>query len=174
MAGFVQRVVRAAKLDPAIYEEVEHDKGAIGQALAVVVLVSLCAGLGSAGGADRGDGQVGLVAGAVAALIGWIIWAVTTYVIGTRMLAEPQTQSSVAEMMRVTGFAAAPGLIQILSFIPVLGRVIDVGASVWMLAAFVVAVRQALDYTGTFRAVLVCLLGWVLWVLIRLLLGAVL
>ena len=30
-----------------------------------------------------------------------------------------------------------------------------------MLAAFVVAVKQALDYTSTGRAIGVCLIGWV-------------
>lgn len=173
MASFVGRVLGAAKLSSATYEEIEQDKGAIGQALAVVLVASLCAGLGNAGGSEQ-HGQAGLIAGAVAALVGWVIWAVTTYLIGTRMLAEPQTSCSVSEMMRVTGFAAAPGMIQILAFIPLLGTVINLAASVWMLAAFVVAVRQALDYTGTFRAVLVCLFGWVLWVIIQLVLSLIL
>jgi hypothetical protein len=170
MAGFIGRVLGAAKLDAAVYEEVEQDRGAIVQAVVVVLVSSLCAGLGSAASSGQ-EGRVGLIAGALAALVGWIIWAVTTYLIGTRMLAEPQTSSSVGEMMRVTGFASAPGIIRVFAFIPVLGPVINWGASVWMLAAFVVAVRQALDYNGTFRAVLVCLFGWVLWVIIQLLLS---
>jgi len=33
---------------------------------------------------------------------------------------------------------------------------------VWMLLAMVVAVRQALDYESTWRAVAVCLVGWLL------------
>jgi hypothetical protein len=32
----------------------------------------------------------------------------------------------------------------------------------WMLLAMVVAVRQALDYTSTGRAIAVCLVGWLL------------
>lgn len=173
MAGFIGRVLGAAKLDAAIYEEVESDKGAIVQAMAVVLVSSLCAGLGSAARSGQ-EGQVGLVAGALAALLGWVIWAVTTYLIGTRMLAEPQTSSSVGEMMRVTGFASAPGIIRIFAFIPVLGPIIDWGASLWMLAAFVVAVRQALDYNRTFRAILVCLFGWVIFIVIQLLLSLLL
>jgi hypothetical protein len=34
--------------------------------------------------------------------------------------------------------------------------------SVWMLVSMVVAVRQALDFTSTARAVAVCLVGWLL------------
>jgi len=33
-------------------------------------------------------------------------------------------------------------------------------APLWMLAAMIVAVRQALDYTSTVHAVAVCVFGW--------------
>jgi hypothetical protein len=43
--------------------------------------------------------------------------------------------------------------------------------AVWMLAAMVVAVRQALDYTSTMRAAAVCVLGWSLAIGIAIILG---
>ena len=47
-----------------------------------------------------------------------------------------------------------------LGIIPGLGDIVFMAAGVWMLVAMVIAVRQALDYTSTWRAVAVCLVGW--------------
>ena len=47
MSSFTDRIIRASKLDVSLYEEVEADKGAMGQAMAIVVLSSLAAGIGS-------------------------------------------------------------------------------------------------------------------------------
>ena len=47
MASMVDRMIRAAKLDAQLYEEVEADKGALGQAMGVVVLASIANGVGS-------------------------------------------------------------------------------------------------------------------------------
>lgn len=162
MASLVDRMIRAAKLDVALFEEVENDEGSMGQAMAVVAISSVAAGIGSAGIL----GPVGLVGGALAALVGWFIWALLSHFIGTTMLAEPATRASVVQVMRVTGFAAAPGVIRVFAFIPVLGTVVNLVASLWMLAAFIVAVRQVLNYSSTGRAVAVCILGWLVQVII--------
>lgn len=162
MASLVDRMIRAAKLDVALYEEIENDEGSMGQAMAVVAISSVAAGIGSAGIL----GPVGLVGGALAALVGWFIWALLSHFIGTTMLAEPATRASVVQVIRVTGFAAAPGVIRVFAFIPVLGTVVNLVASLWMLAAFIVAVRQVLNYSSTGRAVAVCILGWLVQVII--------
>ena len=158
MTNFRQRIIRAAKLDVALYEEVEADTGALPQATAVVVLSSLAAGLGSIKLAGVG----GLVLGTVSALFGWYIWAFLTYFIGTRLLPEPQTSATYGELLRTIGFSSSPGLIRILAIIPGLARPIFLFASVWMLVAMIVAVRQALDYRSTARAVGVCMIGWLI------------
>ncbi|MCK4546491.1 MAG: YIP1 family protein [Candidatus Eisenbacteria sp.] len=162
MSDFKDRVIRAAKLDVGVYEEVEADKSALGQAMLVVVLSSLAAGVATIGG--RGFG--GMVVGTITALISWYVWAYLTYVIGTRLLPEPQTRADHGELLRTIGFASAPGMIRILGIIPLLGGIVFFLASVWMLAAMVIAVRQALDYTSTLRAVGVCVIGWVVQALI--------
>ena len=158
MASLQNRMIRAAKLDVNLYEEVEADKGAMGQAMAVVVLSSVAAGIGSIA---RG-GVPGIVWGTILALIGWFVWAYLTYLIGTKLLPEPQTKSTPGELLRTIGFSSSPGLIRVLGFIPVLGWLIMLAASIWMLIAMVIAVRQALDYKSTFRAVGVCLIGWII------------
>jgi hypothetical protein len=158
MASFQNRIIRAAKLDANLYEEVEADKGAMGQAMAVVVLSSVAAGIGTIA---RG-GIAGILWGTILALIGWFVWAYLTYFIGTKLLPEPQTKSTPGELLRTIGFSSSPGLIRVLGFIPGLGWLIMLAASIWMLIAMVIAVRQALDYKSTFRAIGVCLIGWII------------
>ena len=158
MSSFANRMVRAAKLDVNLYEEVEADKQAIGQALGVVVLASLAAGIGSVGT----TGISGLFLGTMAALIGWLIWAFITFYVGTKLLPEPQTQADYGELLRTIGFASSPGVLRILGVVPLLGTIIFVVCGIWMLVAMVIAVRQALDYKSTWRAVGVCFIGWII------------
>ena len=162
MTRFKDRIIRAAKIDVNLYEEVEADKGALGQAMGVVVLSSIAAGIGSIERAWLS----GIVMGTITALISWFVWAYLTYLIGTRFLPEPQTKADYGELLRTIGFASAPGLIRVLGIIPGLRWIVFLGASIWMLVATVVAVRQALDYKSTFRAVGVCIIGWVIQALI--------
>ena len=156
MASFVERAMGAARLDVRTFEEVETDKTALAQAMGVVVLSSVAAGIGAAGG----EGVRGLIGGMIAALLGWVVWAWLTYFIGTRILPTPQTHADWGQLARTTGFATAPGIFRAVGIVPGLTTVVFFVASVWMLASFVVAVRQALDYTSTWRAVGVCLIGW--------------
>lgn len=160
MTGFKDRILRAAKLDVHLYEEVEADKNTMPQAMSVVVLSSVAAGIGGIGMGVAGPG--GILMGIVLALIGWYIWAFLTYFIGTKLLPEPQTHADLGELLRTTGFSSSPGLIKILGIIPGLGAVVFSVASIWMLVAMVIAVRQALDYKSTWRAVGVCAIGWVI------------
>jgi hypothetical protein len=166
MSTFGQRIQGALLLDNGIYEEVEADHTATGQAMVIVVVSSLASGIG----VHASDGALSVTQGVIGALLGWALWAGLTYFIGTRLLPTPATSSSWGEMLRTTGFAAAPGLFRALSFLPILGLLIYFVVSVWMLVTFVVAVRQALDYTSTWRAVGVCLTGW----LVNLFLGVLL
>ena len=167
---FTDRMIRAAKFDVNLYEEVEADKGTMPQAMGVVVLSSLAAGVGSIGSLGLG----GILLGTLAALAGWYIWAWLTYFIGTRFLAEPQTEADLGQLLRTTGFSSSPGLIRVLAIIPGLGTVVFAVASIWMLVAMVIAVRQALDYTSTLRAVGVCVIGWIIQAVVLLLLFALL
>ena len=162
MAAIVDRMIRAAKLDVTLFDEVDKDEGSMGQAMTVVVISSVAAGIGSAGIL----GPLGLIGGAAAALFGWFVWALLSHFIGTTMLAEPATRASLVQVMRVTGFATAPGVIRIFAFIPLFGTLVNLVASLWMLAAFIVAVRQVLNYSSTGRSVAVCLLGWLVQVII--------
>ena len=164
MPTIQDRMLRAAKLDPQLYEEVEADKGAMRQAMAVVVLASLAAGIGN----FPNGGLFGMVTGALTSLVAWYIWAYLTYFIGTRLLPEPQTRADVGELLRTTGFSSAPGLIRVFAIVPALNLLVFLVAAIWMLVAMVIAVRQALDYESTWRALGVCVVGWVVQAVILL------
>ncbi len=170
MSTFKDRIIRAAKLDVHLYEEVEADRGAMGQATGVVVLSSIAAGVGSI--AKVGIG--GILVGTVIALIGWYIWAYLTYFIGTKLLPEPQTKADHGELLRTIGFSSSPGLIRVLGVIPGLAGPVFLVASIWMLVAMVIAVRQALDYKSTLRALGVCVIGWIIQAVILALMFAIL
>ena len=170
MADLKDRIIRAAKLDINLYEEVEADTTAMRQATGVVVLSSVAAGIG----AIAKGGLSGILIGTIAALVGWYVWAFLTYFIGTKLLPESQTKADVGEMLRTIGFSTSPGLIRVLGIIPGLTGIVFLGSSIWMLTAMVIAVRQALDYKSTLRAVGVCVIGWVIQVLIFMLLFSIL
>ncbi len=170
MQIYLDRIIRAAKLDVNLYEEVEADKGAMSQAMGVVVLSSIAAGIGSIGSI----GIKGVVISTITALIAWYVWAYITYFIGAKILPEPQTKADHGELLRTIGFSSSPGLLRILAIIPGIGGIIFMIASVWMLVAMVIAVRQALDYQSTLRAVGVCMIGWVIQVIILMILFTVL
>jgi len=170
MHSYLDRIIRAAKLDVNLYEEVEADKGALGQAMGVVVLSSIAAGVGSIGQV----GVKGIFIGAITALIAWYVWAYITYFIGVKILPEPQTKADHGELLRTIGFSSSPGLIRILAIIPGLAGIIFIVTSIWMLVAMVIAVRQALDYQSTLRAVAVCIIGWVIQAIILMILFSVL
>lgn len=156
VSSFKDRIVRAAKLDAQLYEEVEADKSALNQALVVVILSSLA---GSLNIGRMGFG--GIFIGIVITLTGWIVWAYLTYVIGTKLLPESETESSFTELLRTIGFSSSPGLIRVVGVVPFISGPVFFITSIWMLVAMVIAVRQALDYRSTKRAVGVCLIGWV-------------
>jgi hypothetical protein len=161
-------MIRASKLDVSLYEEVEADKGSMGQAMLVVVMVSVAAGIGSIGIL----GIEGIIVGTVLDLIGWFIWALLTFVIGTKLLPEPQTESDMGELLRVIGFARSPGIFLFLLLIPVAGKFIAIVLTIWMFVAMVIAVKQALDYKSTWRAAGVCILGAVIYFIINVLVNS--
>jgi hypothetical protein len=156
MSGsLINRTFRAAKLDVHLYEEVEADRSAMRQAMLVVILSGIAAGVGSI---SQG-GALGVAMGTVMGLAGWYIWAFIIYFIGTKFLPEPQTESNIGELLRTIGFASAPGLIRVFGVFPGVEKLVFPVATVWMLVAMVIAVKQALDYKGMVRAVIVCLIG---------------
>ena len=167
--SFVQRLIGAMALDAAIYEEVEADAYATSQAFAVVLVSSLAAGLGARGLGGMTVGNVAFIG--IVALMSWASWALVIYAIGAHLMPEPDTSVDVGQLLRTLGFASTPGLLRVFGVIPGVTIPAFVISAVWMLLATIVAVRQALDYKSTTRAVLVCGLGWTLAIAIAVVLG---
>jgi len=158
----MQRVAGVLRLQPSVFEEIEADHRANSQALAIVVLGTLAAGLG---GGQYGLGR--MVLESVGAVIGLITWAALTYLLGVRLLPEPQTRSDLGELLRVMGYATAPTLFAAAGAVPILGRAVPLVVSLWLLGTFTIGVRQALDYRSTMRALIVVIVGWLFWVWTR-------
>src|SRR5215468_3710705 len=160
MTTFPHRVMGASVLDVDTYEEVEADRGATAQALVVVLLSSLAGGIGSTGFSATGVPLVpGVFFWSAVSLIAWAAWALLVFEIGGRLLPEPDTRVDVGELLRTIGFSSAPGMLRIFGIVPVLAAPVFALTTLWMLVAMVVAVRQALDYRSTARAIGVCTLG---------------
>jgi len=133
--SLTDRMIRAAKLDVSLYEEVEADPAATNQALLVVVVASVCSGIGSGvrsllAGLGPVKFTIGLVGGVVFALVGWLIWSFITYFIGTRLFKRPETKATYGELLRCIGFSDSPGVLAILGFIPLLGGLISLGVGI--------------------------------------------
>ena len=161
---FAERIKGVLLLDVKAFEEIEADTSANGQALAVVISASVAAGLG----AGVRLGPMGLLRETFGALVGWVMWAGVSWFIGAKLLPEPQTRTNMGELLRVIGYAYAPNLFAVFAFIPAAGVVVSTIVAFWLLAATIVAVRQALDYVSTVRAGVVVLIGWLIFVLIQL------
>lgn len=170
MTIFFSRFIGAALLRRETYEDVEADRTALGGAIVIVLLSAFAAGIGSFGlTAGR---PVVLAVITVLALVVWALWAFLAYEIGARLMPTSATKADVGQLLRTIGFASAPGILRVFGIIPGATTAVFVATELWMLMAMIVAIRQALDYTSTARAVVVCGLGWVLAIVVGVILGA--
>lgn len=149
--SMVDRMMGAAFLDIDTFEDVEHDQTATLQAATVVAIVAVAAAIG-----QSPLGIVGAVKGAAAALVGWLVWAGITYLVGDKLLGGTATWG---ELLRTLGFAQTPGVLMVLGIIPILGKPITLLAALWMLATAFVAIRQALDF-GNGKTLATVVVGW--------------
>jgi len=163
---FISRILRALTLDIELYEEVEHDKSAIWQAVLIILFSSLAAGLGT----YKIGGAWGLIVATMLSFAGWVLMAFLIYIIGTKLFPESQTRTTVSELLRVLGFASAPGIFRIFALVPYLSAIVLLVVWVWMLVAMIIAVRQALDFKNTWNAIWVCVVGLIAYWLVYLIL----
>jgi hypothetical protein len=171
--SLVQRMIRAARLEPSVYEEVESDQNATSQAAIVVAIVAVATGIGAGIGAsmagDAGNLITSVISGILSGLIGWVVWSYLTYFIGTRLFGGTATPG---ELLRCIGFAMSPGVLHLLAFLPGIGWLISLVVSIWTLVSGIVAVRQALDF-DTGKAILTAIIGWVVILVITIVLASV-
>ena len=141
--------------------QLTNDKSATFQAAGVVVLSSLAAGVGAIS-----LGASNFLMAPLLSLVLWYVWAYIVYFIGAKLFPEPTTKADHGELLRTIGFSSAPGLIRVFGFIPELMNITFIGAQIWMLVAMIIAVRQALDYQSTWRAIGVVVIAQLILVII--------
>ncbi|MHB1222845.1 MAG: Yip1 family protein [Gemmatimonadaceae bacterium] len=163
-ASISDRMRGAAMLDVPTYEAIEADRTATGQALVVVIIVAICQGIG---GMSRGSS--GIILGVIGAIVGWLIWSGVTMIVGTKLFGGT---ADWGELLRTLGFAQTPGVLAIFGLIPFLGWLAVFLAAVWQLAAGIVAIRQALDFS-TGKAILTALIAFVVVLVVMSILGTI-
>lgn len=168
MASFQDRVIGALKLQPNTFEEVENDASATGQAATVVIAAAVSGGLVGLiwlGTLGFSSGLTGFILGLVLKPIGWVVGSWVLLMVGTKMMPGKNTQADLGQLLRVTGFASAPGLFSILGVVPILGILVGLAIAIWTIIAMVIGVKQALEYDDTVKAVIVCVIAWVImWI----------
>ena len=159
---FGDRVIGALKLEANAFEDVERDPTAIGQSVGVIVLAAVSAGIGNI----YWGGIGGIVSTAITSLISFLIWSLIVWLVGTKLMPEPTTKADFPETFRVLGFAAAPGLLGFITIIPLLGYLIMFVIWLWQIAAMIVAVKAALDYSTIGKAIVVVLIGFIVNIIV--------
>ena len=173
MRLYLNRFIRAAKLDVELYEEVIADPLTLNQAWITVLIYCMAASWGGFGGV----GAVGANIAMITTPIGGDLWAFFTYYIVTRFLRENKAEIERTErktVIRAMGFASAPGVVRLLGFIPGLGIVALAGASIWQIVSSTIAVRLALNFESPYRAVAACIIAWLISAFVQIMLFVVL
>jgi hypothetical protein len=163
MASLPERMIGAMSANVATFEEIEKDPAALGQAVTVIVIAAVASLIGNIFRSGLTSGLMALVV----TLIGYAVWTIIVVLVGTKLMPEPSTKADFAEGFRVIGFTASPGVLNVLAIIPFLGPVISFVIWAWMLIIMVVAVRSVLDYTSTARAMVVCLIGFIVYFILN-------
>lgn len=166
-------MMRAARLEVPLYEEVEADTSATNQALTVVVIVAVASGIAAAIGASISGNSAALVGrlvgGVLTALIGWALWSYVIYFVGTRIFSGTATYG---ELLRTLGFAESPSVLLIFSFVPVLGGILSLVVGIWTLVSSFIATRQALDLDNT-KTVLAIVVGVIALIFVFFIVGLI-
>jgi hypothetical protein len=153
---FTQRISGALKLNASAFDDVDVDATSLTQALIVVIVSAAAMALGTHGQ----ESPITVIVAIGTGIFGWVLWSWIAFAVGTTLLRAPQTNTNWGQVLRTSGFATAPGLIAVAGMFRPLAGIAVFTAALWILVAFVVAAKQALDYSSTPRAVLVCVVAW--------------
>lgn len=162
MADLTGRMIGAMKADVKTFTEIEADQGAMGQAITVIVIAGVAALIGNIFRAGVISGVFGLIG----SLLAYGLFSVMVFLIGTKVMPEPATKADFNETFRVVGFAASPGVFNVLAIVPYLGPLISLLVWLWGMVIAVIAVREVLDYSNTGRAIIVCLIAGVICLIV--------
>jgi|RhiMethySRZTD1v2_1073278.scaffolds.fasta_scaffold102366_3 hypothetical protein len=154
MGALLYRAMGASVFDGGTFEVIEADRKATVQAVIVVLASSLAGAIGASVSLQPRFLFIAIFVGV--AVTAWLCWLQLILLVGSHQFREPATRVDFGELVRTTGFASAPGILQLLAVIPSIAAPVFVLTWIWMLAAMVLAVKHALDIRSTWRAVMVC------------------
>ena len=158
MNTFVSRMIRAAKLDASLFEELINDPSTQGQSVWVVAIFAMATGYGMFSRA----GVTAVNSCLVMTFLGWYFWAFTLYFVSTYLFRNAVTKTDRKTIMRVVAFASAPGVFRLLGVIPQTSGILFIFTSVWIIAASVIGIKKAFKMPSTGMAVLLCVGTWLL------------
>ncbi len=168
------RVIKAAMLDVAFYNEVESDTSLNNEALLVVIIASIASAIG--GFIERlfaveiGTALLVFFILALLGVVNYYFWAYITYFVGTNLF---EGRADTGELLRVLGYANGPQILSIFSFVPCLGAMLSFVGGVWSLIAGFIGVRESLDL-GTGKTIVTVIVGWIIILLLNMLIGLIL
>ena len=169
----LDRILRVIKLDKSVYAEVEVDQTATSQAALVVAIVAVLSAIGGGLGTLVTSGGRGFIVAFLVAIlsafVGWLVWAAVTYFVGTSLF---HGEATLGEMLRVIGFAQAPRMLSLFSFIPCVGWVISFAGLLLSLYTGFLAIREGLDL-DTNKTIATVVIGWIVAVLVNVVIGLI-
>jgi hypothetical protein len=170
----LDRVLRVVKLDKSVYAEVEADEMATSQAAIVVAIVAVLSAIGGGVGTLVTAGGTGFLRAFLGAIlstfVGWLVWSAVTYFVGTSLF---KGEATIGEMLRVIGFAQAPQVLGLFSFIPCVGWLFSLAG--WLLSLYTgfLAIQEGLDL-DTGKTLATVAIGWVVAFVVSLVIGLIL
>lgn len=138
----LDRIIGVVKLQESAYAEIKRDASALNQAVLVVLLSALATNVWVAVFAP--NGLVRALGGVVLAFAAWLLFGTLAWWLGTRWFAPKWAPPDLRQMLTLTGFATAPAVLNILGFVPLIGWLILMVASIWSLLTAYTAVRVGL------------------------------
>ena len=152
------RMLRAARLDPALYTELRSEPLALTQGLLVLLLASLAIAVG-AGIREVGESHAfsrGVVAGLFVMPGLWLIQAASAFFLGRVAIDPGQAKGSGKDLLAAILFATAPGVLFVGFALPgTAGFVVATIVRSWIVFATGMAVRGTMDvpyYRGLIAA----------------------
>jgi len=162
VSRYLDRMIRAASLDRTVFAEIGEEGTAFGRAMGVAALASLAAGLNRITWHFDIAVATGLFRDVSTAAAAWFIGAFSVYLLGACFFFKRDAETKPGKVLRVLGFAAAPGILMVFGMVPGLAGIVRLIASTWLLLAMIVAAREALDFRSAAGAALACCTGWIL------------
>lgn len=179
-AAIMNRVMRLARLDTTVFEEVRDDQSETIPAIIVAAVSTLIAGLGGFlwlviddGGfngisIDGGDAFLKtFLLGSIFAIVLWLVWVAVAFFVLVQVFREP---ADIQSLFRTMGYGAIPLAGTILMFVPAISFGI---ALLFMVMFFVMQVYAVQAATGTTadRALLASGAGFAVYAIILALLA---